>query len=329
MPRVYDPPSGILATANGRITPEGYKYSISTQWDAPWRTDRIYRVLESGKKFAPADMLALQMDISSTYDRLCADKFVYAIDHAPKASDRAMRAAEILRDWDGRMSADSAAPSVETKARVELVRLLLEPKLGAASVGPNQIAQSHGELNWKSYRWAMSSVWLENVLTRQPARWLPPGYSDYGTLLTTAVENVVKRTGPDSGSSSKSNSTAPADLNQWKWGKNYSVEINHPVLSQLPLVGRFTGPGLQPLSGSNLTVKAVGRNFGASERLTWNFANFDESTLNLVTGESGIFLSPYYMDQWPAWYGGSTFAFPFTKAAVEQQYTHRLTLQPR
>ena len=133
MPHVYDPPSGILATANGRITPEGYKYSISTEWDAPWRTDRIYRVLESGKKFAPADMLALQMDVSSTYDRFCADKFVYAVDHAASASDRAKRAAEILRDWDGRMSADSAAPTIETKARQELARLLLEPKLGAAA----------------------------------------------------------------------------------------------------------------------------------------------------------------------------------------------------
>ncbi len=84
MPHIYDPPAGILATANGRIAPDGYKYSISTEWEAPWRTDRIYRVLESGKKFAPADMLALQMDVSSTYDRFCADKFVYALDHAAK-----------------------------------------------------------------------------------------------------------------------------------------------------------------------------------------------------------------------------------------------------
>ena len=86
------------------------------------------------------------------------------------------------------------------------------------------------------------------------------------------------------------------------------------MLSQLPVIGRFTGPGLHPLSGSTYTVKAVGRGFGPSERLTWNFANFDESTLNVVTGESGIFLSPYYMDQWKAWYGGSTFAFPFSQA---------------
>jgi penicillin amidase len=329
MPHVYDPPSGILATANGRITPEGYKYSISTEWEAPWRTDRIYRVLESGKKFAPADMLALQMDVSSTYDRFCADKFVYAIDHASNASDRAKRAAEILRDWDGRMSADSAAPTIETKARQELARLLLEPKLGAAadSILPDlsSMPALRGALSWKSYRWMMSTVWLENVLTKQPVRWLPPGYSDYESLLTAALEKVVKQ----AGDSSRAAAAPPSDLNEWKWGKNYPVEIHHLVLSRLPLIGRFTGPGMHPLSGSGQTVKQVDRGFGPSERLTWNFANFDESTLNLVTGESGIFLSPYYMDQWAAWYGGSTFAFPFSQAAIEQHRAHEMTLEPR
>jgi penicillin amidase len=197
-----------------------------------------------------------------------------------------------------------------------LARLLLEPKLGAAGDGPNSGAAS-GALSWKSYHWAMSSVWLENVLTKQPPRWLPPGYSDYGSLLAAAVENAVKT------------SKVPSDLSQWKWGKNYPVEIDHLVLSHLPVVGRFTGPGLHPLSGSGYTVKAVGRGFGPSERLTWNFANFDESTLNVVTGQSGIFLSPYYMDQWAAWYGGSTFAFPFSQAAVEQHRAHEMTLEPR
>jgi penicillin amidase len=264
------------------------------------------------------------MDVSSTYDRVCADKFVYAIDHTASASDRAKRAADILRDWDGRMSADSAAPTIETKARQELTRLLLESKLGAASYGPNR-----GTLSWKSYHWAMSSVWLENVLTKQPARWLPPGYSDYGSLLTAAVENVVMQTRLVMDNPSTVDSRAPADLSQWKWGENYPVEIDHLVLSQLPVIGRFTGSGVHPLSGSGFTVKAVGRGFGPSERLTWNFANFDQSTLNVVTGESGIFLSPYYMDQWGAWYGGSTFAFPFSPAAVEQHKKHEMTLVPR
>jgi penicillin amidase len=328
LPRVYDPPEGILATANGRITPDGYKYSISTEWEAPWRTDRIYRVLESGKKFAPIDMLALQMDVSSTYDHLCADKFVYAVDHAANASNRAKQAAEILRDWDGRMSADSAAPTIETKARQELVRLLLEPKLGAPSNDPNSNSAS-GALSWKSYHWAMSSIWLENVLSKQPARWLPSGYPDYESLLTAALENAVRQTALVVNTPANDVSLAPSNLNQWKWGKNYPVEIDHLVLRHLPVVGLFTGPGTHPLSGSGLTVKAVGRGFGPSERLTWNFANFDESRLNLVTGESGIFLSPYYMDQWTAWYGGATFVFPFSQAAVEHHRAHEMTLEPQ
>jgi penicillin amidase len=316
MPRVYDPPSGVLGSANGRITPDGYKHSISTEWEAPWRTDRIYRVLESGKKFSPADMLALQMDVVSTYDRFCADKFVYALDHAGKISDKAKKAADILRDWDGRMSADSAAPSIETKARQELARLILEPKLGTAPEDAKAATES-GTLNWKSYRWGMSTVWMETVLTKQPARWLPAGYNDYSALLTTAVENVIKK------------ADVPADLGQWKWGTIYPVEIQHPVLSHLPLLGKLTGPGSHPLSGSGLTVKAVGKDFGPSERVTWNFADFDKSALNLVTGESGIFLSKNYMDQWPAWYVGRTFNFAFSPARVEKRKKHELTLEPR
>jgi len=328
MPRIFDPPTGIVATANGRIAPDGYKYSISTEWFAPWRTDRIYRVLESGKKFSPADMLALQMDVSSTFDHFCADKFVYALDHAPKISEQAKRAADILRDWDGRMSANSAAPTIETKAREELMRLLLEPKLGPAVDSPTGgstangsatnalAAKDSGALSWKSYRWGMSTVWLENVLSKQPLRWLPPGYSDYGPVLTAAIENTLKQPG------------IPADLAKWKWGENYQVEIDHPILSRLPLIGRFTGPSHLPLSGSHSTVKQVDRSFGPSERATWNFADFDSSTLNVVTGESGIFLSPHYLDQWSAWYSGSTFMLPFSPAVVENHRAHELMLEP-
>ena len=38
LPSIYNPPSGVIATANGRITPDDYPNSISTEWEAPWRT---------------------------------------------------------------------------------------------------------------------------------------------------------------------------------------------------------------------------------------------------------------------------------------------------
>src|SRR5262249_7269261 len=155
LPNIYNPPWGIVATANSRISPDGYPYSISNGWEAPWRSARIYRVLESGKKFSVADMLSLQTDIYSEPDRFFAERFVYAVDHAAKPSDRAKEAAEIMRGWDGRMTADSSAALLAYRSRIELVRLLLEPKLGTV---PNDSSRAGFPLSWKTYQWGMQSV---------------------------------------------------------------------------------------------------------------------------------------------------------------------------
>jgi penicillin G amidase len=312
LPRVYNPASGIIATANGRITPDGYPYSISTGWEAPWRTARIYRVLESGKKFSAADMLALQMDIYSDADRFFAERFVYSVDHAKKASPRAQQAAEILRGWDGRMTADSAAPTIAFRARAELVRLLLEPKLGVA---PADLKQVDAVLSWKTYSWGMGSVWLENIVHHQPQTWLPQGYGSYDELLAAAVEAAIN------------GSDASKDLAAWKWGTFRPVEIQHPILGRVPVLERWTGPGVQPQSGSGYTVKAVSRSHGPSERLTVDLSDLDQTTLNLVTGEAGNFLSPYYMDQWKAWYEGYTFKLPYSGKAIAAAKQHELVME--
>lgn len=317
LPSIYNPASGIIATANSRITPDGYPYSISTGWEAPWRSARIYRVLESGKKFSSADMLALQTDIFSEADRYFAEHFVYGVDHAKNASPRAKQAAEIMRGWDGRMTADSSAPAIAYRARVELTRLLLEPKLGTAPKDPKQ---AEATLSWKTYTWGMQSVWLENVVHHQPQRWLPAAYGSYDELLTAAVEAAVD--GPQD-----SKDAAPKDLASWKWGDFRPVEIQHPILGKIPLLQRWSGPGLQPQSGSGYTVKAVSRSHGPSERLTVDLSDLDQTTLNLVTGEAGNFLSPYYMDQWKAWYEGYTFKLPYSEKAVAESKRHELVLR--
>jgi penicillin amidase len=317
LPTVFDPPSGVIATANGRITPDKYPFSVSTGWDAPWRTDRIYRVLESGKKFAPPDLLALQTDVYSAFDRICAEHFVYALDHAKNISKRAQQARELMRDWDGRMLTNSAAATVEFRSRQELMRLLLEPKLGPAPPGQTSPPQTpQPGLNWTSYRWQMSSIWLEAVLAKKPQRWLPSNYESYDAVLAAAVEAAV------------TSSDAPADLAQWRWGKFHPIEIDHFVLKRIPGLSRWVQPGLHEQSGGGLTVKQVGRDFGPSERYTADLSDFDHSTLNVVTGQAGNFLSPYYMDQWKAWYEGTTFVLPFSSQAVRNAKAHELTLKP-
>ena len=147
-------------------------------------------------------------------------------------------------------------------------------------------------------------------------RWLPDHYGSYDELLTAAIEATVNR------------SDAPQDLNSWEWGDYNPLQIQNPVLGQTPLLKHWTGTGVQPQSGSLFTVKAVTAKTGPSERITVDLANFDQSTFNLVTGEAGNFLSPFYMDQWQAWYKGSTFPWPLSQRAVEAASAHHLRLEP-
>jgi penicillin amidase len=303
LPAVYNPPGGIIATANARITPEGYPYLLSTQWFPPYRTERIYHVLQegakAGKKFSAADMLALQTDITSEYDKFVADRLVYAIDHSNKATQRAKQAADVMRGFDGRMLAEAAAPTIAVRTRRELWEMLLEPKLGKY---------------WDRYEWSLSAVALENLLQEQPARWLPRGYSNFNDLLADAVDKAVK--------------DAPADLKTWKYGEEYPVVINHPLFSALPFLRSASGPGRHPQSGSTFTVKQVGRGFGPSERMTVDFSNLDASTFNIVEGESGQLFSPHYMDHWDAWYNNKTFTLAFSEGAVKSAQVHELKLEP-
>ncbi|HZQ92102.1 MAG TPA: penicillin acylase family protein [Terriglobales bacterium] len=316
LPSVFDPSSGIVATANGRITPDGYAYVLSTQWAAPYRTERIYRVLRSSPKLNAEQMLRLQTDIYSVFDRYCADRFAYAVDHVAAASPRAKEAARLMRGWDGRVTADSVAPTLVTQSRNELWRLLLEPRLGP-SPDPQPNSPPAPPVGWRQYSWFMSEVALENILERQPQRWLPPGFRSYDDLLAAAVEAAA------------SQKSAPRDLSKWTWGSARHVEYRHPVLGAAPLVGRWAGTGSRPLSGNGNTVKQMGRQLGPSERMVTDFADLDATRLNIVSGQSGQILSPHFRDQFDAWYEGRSFVLAFSDEAVAKAKQHELRLEPR
>jgi penicillin amidase len=303
LPSAYDPPSGVIATANSRITPDGYPYSIATEWVAPYRTERIYHVLHEDKKFSPSDMLALQTDVYSAFDRFLAQRFAYAVDHASHPSERARKAADLLRDFDGRMEIHSPAAAIVRVARGKLEKILLESTLGPEDA--------------KLYNWFMSEVWLENTVLLQPPRWLPAQYPDYNNLLAAAVEQAV------------TDKRAPHDLSKWNYGKTFPVQSSHDLFGKIPFINRWAGPGVLPQSGDGTTVKQVGRDFGPSERLTVDFSNFDNSTLNIVNGQSGHIFNPHFNDQWNAWYHGTTFPLPYSVDAVRKALVHELKLLPK
>jgi penicillin amidase len=301
LPAALDPANGILATANSRITPDGYATPITGDWADPYRNERIWKWLAGKDKLRGSDMIVLQTDVYSEVDQELAQRFAYAIDHASKADSRLRIAADILRTWDGVVSVNSSAAAIVAAAKSNFWPMLLRPRLGD---------------DWRLYQWSESGFAREQLIMNEPAAWLPSGYASWDDFLA----NVV--------SLSLSEAPAPASLNQWRYGYAHPVELAHPLYGMLPWFSRWTGTGIQPQSGDTSTVKQVGRTFGPSQRFTIDWSDPDGATENIVMGESGDPFSAYYRDQWPFWYGGRTFALPFGEAAVATQTSHTLRLVP-
>jgi penicillin amidase len=305
MPNAFDPPSGFLATANSRVTSEKSSYLLTLEWIDPYRAERIYKSLQGRDKLTPKDMIAVQTDIYSEVDQELAHRFAYAIDHASKSDDRLKKAADLMRSWDGKLTTDSAAASLVDQTRHALWPLILEPKLGDRS---------------EDYRWAEENFAEEEIIMHGAGQglgdWLPKEYKSWDDLLTEAVRRGMAK------------GKAPSDVTKWTYGSWHVMDIEHPLAGMLPFLKKFAGTGPQPMSGDATTVKQIGRTLGPSQRFTMDWSNVDGSTENIVLGESSNPYSAHFRDQWNDWYNGTTFALPFSEAAVAGNTRHTLRLVP-
>ena len=281
------------------MTPDNYPYAISDQWADPYRNERIWKWLAGKNNLKPQDMLTLQTDVYSEVDQELAQRFAYAIDHAKSTTPRLREAADLMRTWDGVLGIDSAPAAILVAAKNAFWPMILQPKIGD---------------DWKLYHWSESEFAREQLITNNPAGWLPSGYATWDDFLAAVVQKGLEG--------------APSDLKTWRYGEAHPIDLEHPLYGQIPWFKKWTGTGPQPDSGDITTVKQAGHTFGPSQRFTIDWSNPDAATENIVMGESEDPLSPYYRDQWPYWYQGKTFALPFSAAAVQAQATHTLRLTP-
>ncbi len=313
LPQTSNPAGGVLATANARITPDTYPYPITLNWADPYRNERIWKQLTARQGLNAADMLALENDVHSEVDLVIAQRLAYAIDHSTRASKRLRQAADLLRTWHGDVTLDSPAAAITDAARAALWPMLLRPKLISNT-------PSAAEL-WRLYTWGERTYAEELLIEHTPDRWLPREYASWNDLLSAAVDKGL------------TDEHAPNNLAKWRYGRQHPVEIVHPLLSAAPLLARLlgvaVGTGARPQSGDSTTIKQVGHAFGPSERFTADLADPDRSTLNLVLGQSGNPASRWFLDQFPAWLGGTTYPAPFSDAAVQAAAAHTLILTPR
>ena len=95
------------------------------------------------------------------------------------------------------------------------------------------------------------------------------------------------------------------------------------ALQQMPIVGKYFDIGPWPMSGSSTTVKQTTRRLGPSMRMAADLSDWDNSLLNVVTGQSGQILSSHYRDEWGHYYAGQSYPMQFGK--VDGKAVLRLT----
>ena len=304
LPTAYNPPSGLIVTANNNILPPGYDKPLNYDWAEPFRADRIGEVLRDASQLTRNDFERLQHDELSLPARRLVPVLLAAAARYPEVvqrSDRLAPALRLLQGWDDVMGADQVAPLVYEAWWRALRRRVVERWLGAA-------ARDVGSLPEEGV--------LIDLVTRPDPLFGPAAADARDSTALFALEDAVaeleKVAGP-----------APA---QWTWGNVHQARFRHPLAAAFDLPPAARG-------GDGNTVNATsGRGYeqthGASYRIVVDFADFDNTTATSVPGQSGQPGSEYYGNLLPLWAEGKYFPLVYSRAAVERETAHLLWLLP-
>lgn len=253
LPRLFNPPSGFVATANHNIQPPGYKPPLMFKSSANAAFERIVRLrdlLQPGRKYTLEDHRRMQLDAYSLRAALEIPQF-----RGWTASNAEVeRARQTVAVWDAVFSKDSAAAAIYTEWR-------------AASAGAGRDAPMEAR-------------------------------------LTRAVQALKAGQG--------------TDPSGWRWGRMHTRAFPHPFISEfdLPAVER---------PGGNTTLAAD----GASYREILDVADWDRSIVTNTPGQSGQPGSPFYGNLLPLWASDTYFPLVYSKARVDKEAAHRLSLVPK
>jgi penicillin amidase len=318
LPSVRDPEAGWFATANEMNLPPDYpntERTVTYDWYAPFRHDRIAEVLASRTGWTVEDCVRLQTDYLSEPAR----RIRPLLDGLMAADPRVAAALDLLRGWDGTLSADSAPAALfEIWYRrhlrpgvlgVALRRLMPEEKCADALARITPVEETAGD----------ARVDLD-LLGEPGGRLGAPGAlrKVLLTTLTDAVAETEHRLG--------------ADPSSWRWGSLHQAQPRHPLAD---LLGEdWTSVGPAPRGGSGDTVGATPyaadfrQTGGATFRMVIDVGGWDESVAMNSPGQSGDPASPHYRDLFGLWALDDSFPLLYSRDRIERELDERLLLRP-
>lgn len=284
LPSVFNPPSGMLVTANHDPFGADFPYRVNGRFAPPYRRRQIEARLSRRRGWKAEEMLPLQTDVYSEFSHFLARQVVKAYDSRPNQDAALVTAVSILRAWNGQMRRAEAAPVLATLIFERLRRAAAE------RAAPGQGA---------AYAQQVGPVAMERLLRERPKEW----FADYDALLMRVLTEAVEEGRRLSG----------RNLEAWDYGRYAQLELTHPVFGRIPYVGSFFRIGPVPMDGSATTVKQTTRRLGPAMRFVADLADWDRSLQSIMIGQSGQPFSSHFKDQWKAYYSGQAFPMQFRR----------------
>jgi penicillin amidase len=306
LPHQFNPAEKFIATANHKMIPDNFAFSVGFEWAPPTRFQRIHDVLTeaklSGRKLTVGDMGALQSDVVSLMARKLQPMLRAALAaRGDSVSATTRSAAGLLLNWDGTLLESSAAAALFELWTQDLGKLVMEQLVPPAARGALP-------------PWSTPKV--VGVLEQLSAG----GHSWLLTALGTARERLQGLQGDDPG--------------KWSWGALHQVRFRH-ALDAVPGGASLFDLGPLPRSGDGDVVQATSVDpntleqiSGASYREIFDLSDWDNSVAVNVPGQSGQPGSPHYDDLLPLWRMGKYFQLAYSRKAVDAVTTDVLEMKP-
>lgn len=295
LPSFHNPPSGRLISSNQNPFKDDTRYTVSGFFDPADRQVQIDARLRAAKApWRPEQMTGIQTDIYSAFSHFLARTSLAALAARQTEAPWAAGARRILEGWDGRMDKKLAAPVL-----ADLIYQQLRRRLGEAAA----------PVAGAEYRVETAPAAVRQLLRERPPGW----FDDWDEMIVAAAGDAY----------AEAERRLGRDPSKWQWGDVNRVSFAHPVLGRIPWAGALFNAGPFAMSGSSTTVKQTTPRLGPSLRFVADLAAWDNSLINLSTGNSGHFTSGHYKDQSDEYISGKAFRLAFEK--VEAKSTLRLT----
>jgi penicillin amidase len=333
LPWQYDPPSGVIVTANNAPVDASYPYFLGDTWDPGDRAQRILdRIAAAGDAYSPE----VARDIQGDTTVLRGSRVVAAIEAlrpAPATADGRLLLDRIAA-WDGTCPVASKGCAAFMTAELALTRALFDDELG-------DLARQYvgSPVSWLALLADLrdpSSPWWDDVAT--PARETAAGV--VGAAIDAAAAQLRTQLG---------------DPGRWTWGAIHTVEFKEGTLGSsgigllewifdtapIPVAGaygavdntyyRFSRAYADPSDPSSAGADLRGTfsvTNGPSYRFSIDLGALDDARIVITTGESGNPFDRHYGDMVALWARNESVPLPFSAAAISSAAAETLTLVP-